>query len=187
MRYALIIGSVILLSCSAWYWYVYTDAQQTVAGDLQKPPHPAVPIIDPLPGPRTPREGMREYRSEFYHFQLFYPDTFTVTVYPEAESGRTIVFSNALTGEQFQIFMIPYGAPAISDARIKTDIPGGVMDAPQHVTIDDISATAFLSYSSALGDLREIWFVNKGFLYEVTAPLSLDDWLAELITTWMFL
>ena len=38
-----------------------------------------------------------------------------------------------------------------------------------------------------MGDTREVWFINNGFLYEVATYKNLDAWLAELMSNWKFL
>ena len=37
------------------------------------------------------------------------------------------------------------------------------------------------------GASREVWFVHKGFLYEVTTYKALDSWLASIMLTWKFI
>ncbi len=36
------------------------------------------------------------------------------------------------------------------------------------MTIDGVAATMFYGSNPIMGDTREIWFINAGFLYEVT-------------------
>lgn len=43
-----------------------------------------------------------------------------------------------------------------------------------------------MSTNPAMGTAREIWFLHGGLLYEVTAPLSLDGWLVQIMETWQF-
>jgi hypothetical protein len=54
------------------------------------------------------------------------------------------------------------------------------------VTIDGVSATMFYGSKSTMGDTREIWFINAGFLYEVTTYRQLDSWLAPIMQTCQF-
>jgi hypothetical protein len=35
-----------------------------------------------------------------------------------------------------------------------------------------------------VGDIREVWFIRGGFIYEVATYNELDSWLAEILATW---
>ena len=40
---------------------------------------------------------------------------------------------------------------------------------------------------TSAGDWREVWFIRRGFLYEVTTYKELDSWLADIMRTWKFI
>jgi hypothetical protein len=147
------------------------------------------PVTDaqPLARPRTPPAGYKEYRSDFYRFQMFYPDDLAVTLIHEKDSAATITFQNADHSQSLQIFVMPYGDPKISKERFKTDLPSGIIDQPTNISIDGAAASEFYSKDATLGDTYEVWFVGRGFLYEVTTYKELSDWLKPLMGSWQFL
>jgi len=136
---------------------------------------------------RTPPSGFKEYHQVTYHFSLFYPQELSVKEYKEPGTAMTITFYDAENEKGFQIFIVPYGEKQIAEQRFKLDIPSGVMHEPIEVTIDGVRAVAFFSTDAILGDTREVWFINHGFLFEVTTYKELDEWLAHLMTTWKFI
>lgn len=137
--------------------------------------------------PRQAPEGMREYRSETYRISLFYPDTLEVKPYDEGGAAATVAFQNAAAAEGFQIFIVPYAAPQIHQARFMQDVPSGVMESPLNVEVAGVPATSFYSTNQFLGDTAEIWFLRGGYLYEVTAPRSQAAWLSQIMNTLRFI
>lgn len=117
---------------------------------------------------------------------MYYPDDLTMIEHPGDYGSAVVLFQDAATEEGFQVFVVPYDEPKISEKRFKMDEPSGVMQSPQNITIDGAPATEFLSTNPAMGTAREIWFLHGGFLYEVTAPQALDAWLSRIMQTWQF-
>jgi hypothetical protein len=131
--------------------------------------------------------GAREYRSTQYNFSLFYPQELTVNAYTNGGGSATITFQNPNAGEGFQLFITPYDEAQISDTRFKQDEPSGVRESLTNIVVDGAIGAAFYSTDASLGATREIWFVHKGFLYELTTLKPLDSWLATIIQTWKFI
>lgn len=146
---------------------------------------PATNFLNTLP-PRTAPAGSKEYRSEAYHFSLFYPENLSVKEYKEAGGAQTITFSDNQEDKSFQIFVLPFKGSQVTEKRFKMDVPSGVLKEPVDVMIDNIRATAFFSSNAIMGDTREVWFIKNGFLYEVTTYKELDTWLAGIMQSWKF-
>ncbi len=136
---------------------------------------------------RTPPSGSEEYRNTTYRFSLFYPSEMKVTEFDEGNGARTITFQNVAEAKGFQIFIVPYGTPHVSTERFHKDVPSGVREEPTDLTIDGVVANMFFSNNIALGDTREVWFIKDGYLFEVTAPKTLNAWLMGIIQTWKFI
>ena len=98
----------------------------------------------------------------------------------------TVIFENVEKGEGFQIFIIPYNESQVSEERFRQDIPSGIRKGLTDVTIDNAVGAAFYSEHEILGETREFWFIKNGWLYEITAPKSLDAWLSKIVATLEF-
>lgn len=187
MKYAVGIAAAIATVVALafiWFWIGEPSSEAEVS---EEPERTEASQRLSLKDPREAPAGYVEYRSEFYRFQFFHPDSLTIAEYPVPVSAMTLVFASPETGETFQIFIVPHGSANITDHRLKQDLPSGVMEEVEDIEIDGAEGIAFISHDPAIGQTREVWFVARGFLYEVTAPLSLDNWLSEILRSWEFL
>lgn len=131
-------------------------------------------------------EQTREYHNAARGFSLRYPQELSVKEYDEGDGTATIVFEDTAGEKSFQVFFTPYPGDAITQSRILKDVPSGKFTAPVEIVIGSATrALAFFSTGS-FGELREVWFLHGGFLFEVTAPKDLDEWLADIMKMWRF-
>ncbi len=99
----------------------------------------------------------------------------------------SVIFEDAASGKGFQIYATPYSGTQITKERFMLDESSGVMKEPADVVIAGVRGTMFFSKNSIMGETREVWFINIGFLYEVVTYKQLDAWLASIMQTWKFL
>lgn len=127
-----------------------------------------------------------EYKNSFQNFTLQYPESLTVKDFDEGEGTHTITFESAIEGEGFQIFLTPYFGDVITSSRMLKDIPNGSFTEPVEIIFgDNIRGIVFFSRGE-IGDMREVWFIHNGYLFEVTTYQEHDTWLAEIMNTWRF-
>ena len=190
-----------VLAAGAWYLFnpraAHMPAAQTNATTTSEQMIPAAGFgaatgtaeaaQGPLLPPRQAPAGQKEYRNTAYRFSLFYPEDLTVQSFDEGNGASTITFENDKTVQGFQIFIVPYSAPQVSTERFKKDEPSGVMQQPLPLAIDGANATAFFGSDQVLGPTREVWMIHGGYLFEISAPQSLDDWLGNIMLTWKFI
>ncbi len=133
-----------------------------------------------------PALGQKIYRSLIFKFWLIYPDNLSVKEFNKGDT-TTIVFEDLEREEYFQIFVVPYNGSEISKERLAMDLPSGVIKDEIGVFINGVKGISFTSQDVKIGETREIWFINKGFLYEITVPLALDSWLSLILQNWYFM
>lgn len=131
-------------------------------------------------------EGRKLYRNEKYNFKLAVPEDLQVSEDDEP-GGLTVVFMNENKTRAFQIFATPYVGHLITEERLKMDLPGGKFENPIEVLVDGARGTIFFSTDESVGETREVWFIHGDYLYEVTAPKQLDEWISGIVSTWRFL
>lgn len=148
---------------------------------------PGASPVAPLKPPRTPPEGALEYRDTTYRFSLFYPKDLSVSKKDNGGGSTTLVLQDPEQGIGLQIFVVPYGFPTITDEQFKKDDLSGVRTNTQEITIDGVKAVSFFSQSALLGDTAEIWFIKDGYLFEITAPKTLAEWLSGVMASWEFI
>ena len=184
---AVVVGLLILAGI---VFYIYggkwsSTAQPNYAAEATNTP--AVEVAASTLQTRTAPAGQKEYANTTYQFSVFYPDNLAVTEYKEASNGHTISFESADGTQGFQIYVIPYAHTQIAESQILLDTHGTATTTPQEIVLSNgTNALAFWSNGGVLGEMREVWFLHGGYLYEVTAYASLDSWLAGIMQTLEF-
>jgi hypothetical protein len=159
---------------------------------------PVTGTIFRTPEPVVATERLSEHEQRFVHprygFTLDVPRYLTITRIDEGQSTETIIFEPGEgtdpTLPRFQIFITPYFEKTITEARLKKDIPSGVVRQYTDVVIgrmENIPAALFASSDALLGDTREVWFLRNGYLFEVTTRAAHDAWLASILNSWFFI
>ena len=135
-----------------------------------------------------PPEGYVKYTNERYGFSFYHTPQGKVTEFDEGQGAATIVLENEERVRGMQIFIVPYAEETISDERFYADVPSGVRENIEATTLGVLSvpAVTFTSVDEALGETREIWFIYKGYLYEITTFKGVGAWFAPIIQSWRF-
>src|SRR3989344_1245770 len=125
-----------------------------------------------------------EYRNEQYGFSLTMPEGFTAR---EVEDSIVLEDSSA-NGIQIMITPIDEDIPALTVERIKADIPDMQISDEQVVEVGSSrTGLAFRSDNEAFGGAsREVWFVFRGNLYQISTYDRLDPLLQAIFQTWQF-
>lgn len=131
-----------------------------------------------------------DYTNSVFGFSLDTPEGFTVGELPPDENGaQAIVIQNDL-GEGIQIYITPFpdDRRVLTEADIRADIPDMQIKSVEKVEIGpDHLGVAFLSDNEAFGgDSREVWFVYKKNLYQISTYARLDSLLKAMFSTWSF-
>lgn len=88
----------------------------------------------------------------------------------------------------YQVAITPWDEPAdaLSFARIQTDLPDLEISRPQAGALP-IGVLA-LSFQVDQGgeETREIWFVHKGYLYQISAPVDAGKFLEDALEDMSF-
>lgn len=125
-----------------------------------------------------------QYTNETYGFSATLPQGFAAR-----EMEGMVILENQ-TGEGIQIAITPTDEdiPSLSAERIQVDIPDMAVREPQIVEIGESrTGLAFKSDNEAFnGASREVWFVFRGNLYQISTYEYLDPLLQAIFQTWQF-
>lgn len=125
-----------------------------------------------------------EYNNTTYKFTANIPAGFKVrSVNPDL-----LVIENAKS-EGIQISIAPYNdISTLTVDMIKKDIPDMKITEAQEVEVGaNYKGVAFKSDNPAFdGASREVWFVFKGNLYQISTYARMDDVLKSIFATWKF-
>lgn len=129
----------------------------------------------------------KEYKNTNGKFDLVYPESMEFKVYNEGNGSYTVLFEEKNSDKSFQIFFTPYNDNSITTSRLKMDIPSEDYTKPTEVVLAN-GTRALIFYSNGpAGELREVWFIKNGFLYEISTYKELDSWLGQIISTFKFI
>jgi len=170
IKYKIVLIVLILALAAGAFWYLRNDNSGEVVRNY----------------PFTNPELTERYEDEGLGFLVDYPEGFTVNN-TEEESVKVLVFSKKDSDESFQIFIMPYDEPGpITPERILIDQPEMVIKDPQTVPIAGEEALVFFSTDPDIGDVREVWFVHSGHLYQASTYAKYDELLAKVMRTFRF-
>lgn len=165
-------------------------AKQEVMAELELPAGaPTASVVESTAMPAPP-PGYAEYLNDFYGFSFFHPSAARITEYDEGGGAATITLENIDARRGLQIFIVPYADETISEERLLSDVPSGVIENIKYEQIGGeftVPTVVFDSRDTFLGETREVWFIYNGFLFEITTLEELSDWSRQIIETWRFL
>ena len=132
--------------------------------------------------PATSPENVSEYRNDKFQFTLSYPADMKVHTTDELGGGQTIFFDAEnsdpqSTAKQFQILAIPYSQVDISGGEFTPHDAYGTND--QGLWLTDVN----VAHS---GGVLQVWFYNRGVMYEVLGMEGQEQWLIDVLKTWQF-
>lgn len=130
------------------------------------------------------------YTNSTFRFSLRMPADFRASELPPDDSGaHTILLQNG-AGQGIQILVTPYQSDphVITADDVRASIPDMKVAEEQPVQIgSDYTGVAFRSDNDAFGgDSREVWFVFRKNLYQISTYGRLDPLLKEMFATWQF-
>ena len=202
------------LLAAVWYFFDSSKERSDLSVDLRSDlSNPGLSEIYPETIPEPEQKALdlpKTFRHESARFSFSYPDGFSVSrLSASAEGvGETIVIQDPKRQAGFQIHLEPYDDPDtnITAERLERDIPEMKVKDPQEVIIGTQPSRASDSRESRESDAREgsarqgkglawvasdtgtreVWFIFRGTLYQLTAPLSNDTLLQRVLNTWNF-
>ncbi len=131
------------------------------------------------------------YTHTKYNFSFLYPETYSATTFfDEAVQADVVLVQEAEKGVGFQIQITPFDVdvPVLTAERVKRDLPSMTISDVQEIDLGEYGkGIAFMSNNENFGgSSREIWFVWKGYLYQISTYKYLDSILQAIMNTWEF-
>lgn len=169
---AVVLGLIFFL----WSLTMQSQQQEVKPSSMQDEPYVGEPLL-------------LDYENSQFGFSLKMPQGFTALELPEDEvGGRTVVLQNN-AGEGIQIRITPYSdVRTLTEGDISSAIPEMSISESEVVSIGpEHKGVAFVSDNDAFEGLsREVWFVYKANLYQISTYKRLDTLLQGMFATWEF-
>ncbi len=185
MRFLALGGIVAALGFSAWF---FLGASEPVTPLIVASQSAAVNTLTDIVTEPAPPLGPL-YRNRQYGFSLNMPEGFVAAELPFDGTGQATTLQDQ-QGNGIQIYITPDvgKARSISARDVSSQIPDMQVVNAQDVEIgDDYRGVAFMSDNEAFaGASREVWFVFRGNLYQISTYARLDPLLQAMFGTWKF-
>lgn len=181
----LISTTSILVIFLIFYFYNLQKSEMVLGAEKIEEKNETVLLPEHI-GSRIIPPSYRHYWNTNYQFSIFYKNIFRVKEYPEDNRSITIVFQDSENLDGFQIYITPYFSDKITDEQFIKDIPSGVRKNEQKIFVDKKEAVAFISEDQNLGETLEVWFINYGLLYEITANKGSEQLVRDIVSSWRF-
>ncbi len=185
MRWAAGIFIVLLLGGGVWaYFHFHGTISPTISSQPAAAAAASQPIIEVPAAPLG-----QEYKNTKYRFSVSMPAGFKAAELPNDAGGTTITLQDT-GGQGIQIYITPYpdDTKVITADDVRSSIPDMKVTQEQDVDIgNDYKGVAFMSNNDAFeGASREVWFVFRGNLYQISTYARFDPLLKEMFGTWKF-
>lgn len=130
-----------------------------------------------------PMSGIR-YTAESVPFSFELPQTFVVKTVEDLQ-GTYFIVSDTEQKNGFQIYTRNFDEKDVilTEARIKQDIPDMQMKDVHSIMIAQTRGISFISSDT---QNREVWFVHKGTLYQITVSSDQEQLVQKILATWQF-
>lgn len=171
---SIIIG-VIVLIVIVWFFLTFRTGHNQESSDQ----------VYTIPGSVSTKQA-RTYTDSDLSFSFTYPNDFTAKASGQP-SSRLVLVSSSVDGQEFQLYVIPFGdAPSsVTPERIKSDVPGIDMRNAKMITVaGGGQGVSFLSTVDGVdGDVRDVWFALNGHLFQWSAPVGSEATMQAAIST----
>lgn len=135
----------------------------------------------------------QRYENAQYRFALNMPADFKATDLPMPSTGGDTIVLQDNAGNGIQIDISPFDEDTgsgytLTKERILQDVPDLKISDEQPVDIgDNYHGLAFVGDNQSFGgQSREVWFVFRGNLYQISTYTRLDNLIKAIFATWQF-
>lgn len=120
-------------------------------------------------------------------FSFNYPKSYTVGEFEEGD-GHMVLLQDPSKNIGLQISVRPFDEDitALTEARIRQDLPDIAMEGVVAVNIAGVEGLAFKSRGDTFGESVEVWFVSSGKLYQISTYASQAALLERVINSFQF-
>lgn len=147
------------------------------------------PYAQPAAEPYVVPALTKEYENDVYDFSLRIPEEFAASNSANEQGGETVVLQDK-NNNGIQIVITPDAddTKVLTKEMIAAQLPQLKITDVQPVEVGEShTGLAFKSDNEAFGGAsREVWFVFRGNLYQISTYERLDDLLKQIFQTWEF-
>ncbi|HMA59578.1 MAG TPA: hypothetical protein VKN64_04725 [Halanaerobiales bacterium] len=129
-----------------------------------------------------------KYEDEEFNFSFKYPKDFNIGKFKNGEDSKIILVQYPKKKIGVQIIITPLDEKTeLTKELINERVPSYTVENPQPVEIDGKKrGLVFKSKNDNFGESREIWFIFRDILYQISSYQSLDPFIKTFFETFQF-
>jgi hypothetical protein len=126
------------------------------------------------------------YSHQRLGFSFDMPEGFSIGEFDNpVDESETVLVQKGDVG--FQLVITPFDEDVIlTEEVIRGDLPDIVIEQPIQIQVNNAIALAFISESESLGKTREVWWIYRGHLYQISTYTEFDEVMVEILESWSF-
>ena len=128
------------------------------------------------------------YTDTDYGFFFAAPQGYSANSFSDVEDTKTILLGNDINKSALQVFVSAFDEDIVLTVeRISQEMSDLVVLDPQKISVSDATGVSFRSTNALDTESREVWFVYKGNLYQISAPINKQtspELFDAIIKTW---
>ncbi|HAT68844.1 MAG TPA: hypothetical protein DCS20_04505 [Candidatus Yonathbacteria bacterium] len=128
------------------------------------------------------------YTDTDYGFSFSAPQGYSASSFSDVEDTKTILLGSDTDRSSLQVFVSAFDEDIVLTVeRINQEMPDLVVLDPQKVSAGEAEGVSFGSTNALDTESREVWFVYKGNLYQISAPINKQtspELFDAIIKTW---
>lgn len=142
----------------------------------------------PVAQPPQNNDGTATYTDQSFKFSLSYPGMYRIGKF--TEGAQTVFVLQSEQGAALQIVASTFDEPdmALTEARVREDIPTMPIKNARTVTLPQaqVPAFAFETTNDVFGESIEVWFVHQGTLYQASTYTNRAELMQSVLGTLKF-
>ncbi len=128
-------------------------------------------------------DGYILYINSQHNFSFAYPQDYTVGKFQEESGEVVLIQKEGDRGVQIHISAFDESSSVLTPERIKQDVPDIVINNSKPINLGDKTEGVYFQSQAGFGPTHEFWFVYKGTLYQLSAPIASGELVETIVSS----
>ncbi len=178
------IAGIVILAAAVVIFFGPTDGAKKLRNQVTDFAGKTLQPDGGQPENAIPAGGSGSYTDSVYGFSFSYTPGHTVGRFEQGE-GDVVLVQSPDKSAGFQVYVVPFDeAGPLTAGRIAKDLPDMPMQNVQEISFGPSKEESIQAVRFTSGQSREVWFIHEQVLYQISADISQDDAVVEMLKSW---